>query len=100
MSAAIDAVLYGFLYVLIGVLFTKGYKVFFHGSYNFLNWAWNDQDTNGSTEYDNNKKYPENAYWFAVLIYPLIATWVIVSCPVKLFNKLVKAFLDVEEENQ
>ena len=100
MSAAIDAVLYGFLYALVGVLFTKAYKIFFPDSYNFLNWSWNDPDADGPKEYDKNKKYKETGYWFAIFVFPAIALWLAISRPVILFNKLIRLWFDIKEDQQ
>lgn len=73
------------------------YKTFFPASYNFINWAWDVPEENDGKEYDKNRKYPETAYYVVIFIFPFIALWILVSRSVKLFNKLVKAWLDIKE---
>lgn len=72
MAILIDCILYFFLYLLIGLLFTKFYTIFFPDRYNHMNWwASTPEEEEDEKKYDKNIKYRETgAYGIIILFYP------------------------------
>lgn len=81
----------GLIYLMIGILFLKLYKIYFLDSYNFMCFMFNDY-----SDYNKNTVYKESAgsIWGVLLIYPFIITWLILSRGLKYTTKLIKWWVE------